>query len=81
MNKKNQLKNNREQKVKKNDKLLTMTEVADKLRVTRFYVSRNWQNWIDYGIKPIRLNGNPSGHLLFRESEVEGMIEKWQTVN
>lgn len=67
--------------MKKSDKLLTMTEVGDKLRVNRFYVSRHWHTWIDYGVKPIRLNGNPNGNLLFRESEIDGMVEKWQAVN
>ena len=60
------------------DKLLTTLEVAEKLRVTKFYVSRNWINWIDYGVNPIRLNGKANGNLLFKESEIENLIDQWR---
>lgn len=60
------------------DKLLTLGEVAEKLRISLGYARNTWPSWINFGVNPIRIGGH--GYLLFKESEIEKMIEQWRVM-
>lgn len=60
------------------DKLLTLQEVAEMLRLSLSYVRHKWPEWTNHGVNPIRIGGR--GQLLFKSSEISAMIEKWTVV-
>ena len=58
---------------------LTVAQVAAMLRKSRSFVHKAWPRWkVDGVVRPSRVGGTPRGRLLFRMSEVEEMLEKWQ---
>ena len=55
------------------EKLLTLSEVAELLRISKSYASHVWVEWVRDGVIPIRLSGR--SRLLFKASEIERLID------
>lgn len=65
-----------------NDTYLTAKEVAELLKISVSAVHHNWPKWkVEYGIKPIRLNGHHKGRLMWKKSQLIAMAEKqWAVI-
>jgi len=59
------------------DKLLTLEETADLLRVSVPRLRHIWPTFTKQGVRPIRFNGT-GRRILFRESEINRMVETWE---
>jgi len=60
--------------------LLTLQQVAEILNLKYDTVNRQWPTWIKWGVRPIRINGNPNSPPRFRRTEIEAMVEQWEVV-
>jgi hypothetical protein len=58
-------------------RLLTITDVATRLGVSRRTVYKHWPSYLKWGVRPIRLNGNPNSPPRFLVSEIDSMITQW----
>lgn len=59
------------------DKLLTIVEVSEILRITPTTVRRKYMEWNErYGVNPIQESSNSK--VYFRESEIEDMLNQWR---
>ena len=61
-----------------NEKLLTLKEVAELLRISPNYAKVKWPEWTKSGVNPIRLNG--SGRLLFKRSEIMQFVDSCRII-
>ncbi|MDD5008183.1 MAG: hypothetical protein PHC68_07240 [Syntrophorhabdaceae bacterium] len=59
-----------------NNEYLTVKEVAALFRTSVSFIHQNWPAWIEYGVRPIRLNGAQKGRLMWKKSELLKMAEK-----
>lgn len=59
------------------EELLTPHDVAKVLRQSRSFVFKTWRKWMKYGVRPIRINRSKKGHLLFRKSEIDRLLDRW----
>jgi hypothetical protein len=56
------------------DKLMTLAEVAQFLRISKSYAAHSWPKWAEeWGVTPIRFGER--GKLLFKQSEIYRMLE------
>lgn len=60
------------------NKLMTLGEVAEFLRISLSYARHVWPEWTKFGVNPIRMGGR--GQLLFEKTEITAMIEQWRMV-
>lgn len=58
------------------DDYITVEEVAKLFRTSVSFIHHNWPAWIEYGVRPIRLNGNKKGRLMWKKSDLLKMAER-----
>lgn len=62
-------------------RLMSVSEVAEFLGVTRSLVYNKWTAWVDqFGLHVVRLNGNPNSPPRFWSHEIQQMAIAWETV-
>jgi len=59
------------------DTYMTVEQVAQFLNSSVSFIHQNWPAWIEFGVKPIRLNGHRKGRLMFKRNQIVSMAEKW----
>lgn len=62
------------------DVYLTTKEVAEFFKQSESWVLHSWPTWIEFGVRPIRLNGHHKGRLIFKKSQLINMAEQWVVV-
>jgi hypothetical protein len=58
------------------DTYMTVEQVAQLLNSKISFVHHSWPAWIEFGVKPMRLNGHHKGRLMFKRSQIVSMVEK-----
>jgi len=61
-------------------KLLSIAEVAILLGLKYDTVARQYPGYEKYGVRPIRINGNPNSQPRFRSEDIDRMLREWQQV-
>lgn len=60
---------------------LTARQASDYLGIAYVTLRKDYKSWFDLGVNPSRYGGkNDSGHLRFKRSELDHLMDQWRLV-